>query len=66
MPRRSIGDVIETAVAHAKINYPNTESGTVWDQHVMSTEEAKLLTKAVLIALHEEGYVIAPAPEEES
>jgi hypothetical protein len=58
MAKRSVEDVIETAISQAKTEHPDVGFGTMWDQRVMTKEESALLTKATLVALEKEGYVI--------
>jgi hypothetical protein len=64
MARRSVNDVIETAISLAKIDHPDVGYGTTWDQRIMTHEESALLTKAVLLALQKEGYLITPREDD--
>ena len=52
--------IIAQAIQNANLDYPNTESGTQWDQHVRSNEESRHLAHAVLKALELAGYVVEP------
>jgi hypothetical protein len=55
MAKRSVEDVIETAISQAKIEHPDVGFGTTRDQRVMTKEESALLTKAALVKSEHPG-----------
>ncbi len=58
MAKRPFEEVIRSALETANTDYPNVGDGTTRDQHIMGREISGHLTRAVLIALEREGYVI--------